>query len=170
MTASRRAKPQLPHLNVFTVQLLGKDDPSQEDPEVYIDRWRSYIASYTSVSYPPPRSFQPLPPYLLQETPTKGLTGCKYKPPFLRRWDYLSRPCETSLHVYTHRNRAITPDQPAPEVIAGNALEMKICVRTYRIFYVPNTADFFYKPSSPSLAGIPRRPKGTWLEKLETES
>lgn len=50
ITASRRAKSQLPRLNVFTVQLLGKDDPNQEDPEVYIDRWRSYIASYTSVS------------------------------------------------------------------------------------------------------------------------
>lgn len=40
---------QLPHLNVFTIQLLGKDDPNQEDPEIYIDRWRSYTASYTSV-------------------------------------------------------------------------------------------------------------------------
>ncbi|KAF9652603.1 hypothetical protein BDM02DRAFT_3153710 [Thelephora ganbajun] len=124
----------LPHLNVFTVQLLGKDDPSQEDPEIYIDRWRSYITSYTS------------------ETPTKGLAESKIKPPFLRR------------------NRAITPDHPVPAVIAGNALEMKICVRTYRIFYVSNTVDFFYKPSPPSLAGIPRRSKGVWFEKLKAES
>jgi paired amphipathic helix protein Sin3a len=40
---------QLPHLNVFTIQLLGKDDPNQEDPEIYIDRWRLYITSYASV-------------------------------------------------------------------------------------------------------------------------
>lgn len=43
-------KLQFPHLNVFTIQLLGKDDPNQGDPEIYIDRWRSYISSYTSVS------------------------------------------------------------------------------------------------------------------------
>jgi len=124
----------LPHLNVFTVQLLGKDDPSQEDPEIYIDRWRSYIASYTS------------------EIPTKGLIEPKSKSPFLRR------------------NRGIIPDHPAPAVVADNALEMKICVRTYHIFYVSNTADFFYKPSPPLLTGIPRRPKGAWFEKLKAES
>jgi hypothetical protein len=62
------------------------------------------------------------------------------------------------------------PDHPAPAVVAGNALEMKICVRTYRVFYVPNTADSFYKPSPPSLAGIPRRPKGEWFEKLKIGS
>jgi len=123
----------LPHLNVFTVQLLGKDDPNQEDPELYIDRWRLYIASYTS------------------ENPTKGLTESKSKPPFLRR------------------NRATISDHPAPAVIASNALEMKICVRTYRIFYVSNTVDSFYKPSPPSLAGIPRRPKGAWFDKLTVE-
>jgi len=121
-------------LNVFTVQLLGKDDPSQEDPEIYIDRWRSYVASYTS------------------ETPTKSLTESKIKPPFLRR------------------NRMIVPDHPVPAVVAGNALEMKICVRTYRIFYVSNTTDTFYKPSPPPLAGIPRRLKGAWFEKLKGES
>ena len=49
MITSCPAKIQLPHLNVFTIQLLGKDDPNQEDPEIYIDRWRSYITSYTSV-------------------------------------------------------------------------------------------------------------------------
>jgi len=124
----------LPHLNVFTIQLLGKDDPNQEDPEIYIDRWRSYTASYTS------------------ETTTKGLTESRIKPPFLRR------------------NRVITPNHPSPAVIADNALEMKICVRTYHIFYVPNTADFFYKHSPPSLAGIPRRPGGTWFRKLNADS
>ena len=72
---------------------------------------------------------------------------------------------EVALHI--HRNRAIVPDHPAPAVVAGNALEMKICVRTYRTFYVSNTADFFYKPSPPSLAGIPRRFKGAWFAKLK---
>ena len=47
---------------------------------------------------------------------------------------------------------------------------MKICVRTYRIFYVSNTADSFYKPSPPSPSGIPQRPKGTWFEKLKAGS
>jgi paired amphipathic helix protein Sin3a len=50
INGSCRVKLQLPHLNVFTVQLLGKDDPNQENPEIYIDRWKSYITSYTSVS------------------------------------------------------------------------------------------------------------------------
>jgi len=124
----------LPHLNVFTVQLLGKDDPNQENPEIYIDRWKSYITSYTS------------------ETPTKGLTRSKIKPPFLRR------------------NRAITPDHPTPAVTAGNALEVKICVRTYRIFYVPCTTDFFYKHLPSLSTEIPQRPKGAWFEKLRAES
>ena len=63
----------------------------------------------------------------------------------------------------------IVPDHPAPAVVAGNALEMKICVRTYRTFYVSNTADFFYKPSPTSLAGTPWRFKGAWFTKLKGE-
>ena len=50
LTTPRGVQSQLPSLSVFTIQLLGKDDPNQEDPEIYIDRWRSYITSYTSVS------------------------------------------------------------------------------------------------------------------------
>ena len=74
IAASRRAESQLPRLNVFTVQLLGKDDPSQEDPEVYIDRWRSYIASYTSVSSPPTAVVPTTYPFIAGN-PYKGLDG-----------------------------------------------------------------------------------------------
>jgi len=169
--ATRWVKLQLPHLNVFTVQLLGKDDPSQEDPEIYIDRWRSYITSYTSVSNLLGTAAPTTHQLFTTGNSYKGLdrteeqvsVPSKVRLPYLRSYGVL-------LHVCTNRNRGIIPDHPAPAVVADNALEMKICVRTYHIFYVSNTADFFYKPSPPLLTGIPRRPKGAWFEKLKAES
>jgi len=66
-------------LNVFTVQLLGKDDPSQEDPEFYIDRWRSYIASYTSVSSFLGTAIPTVYQYVITGNPHKGLDGIQYQ-------------------------------------------------------------------------------------------
>ena len=170
-TASCRVELQLPHLNVFTVQLLGKDDPSQEDPELYIDRWRSYITSYTSVSGLLPVSALTIYHPIITGASYKGFSGIQEQASVPSKVGLpQSRSHKGFLHFYAHRNRTIVPDHPAPAVIAGNALEMKICVRTYRTFYVSNTADFLYKPSPPSLVGIPRGPKGAWFEKLKTKS
>ena len=164
--SSYRVKLQLPHLNVFTVQLLGKGDPSQEDPEFYIDRWRSYITSYTSVSSLLGIAIPTIDRFVTAGNPHEELDGIQTQvsiPP------KVGIPLLHSYRIFlqVHRNRAIVPDHPAPAVVAGNALEMKICVRTYHIFYVSNTADFLYRPSPPSQAGIPRRIKGTWFEKLK---
>ena len=32
--------------------------------------------------------------------------------------------------------------EPVPDVLARGALELRVCVRTYRLFYVPDTEDF----------------------------
>ena len=164
-----RVKSQLPHLSVFTVQLLGKDDPSQEDPEFYIDRWRSYITSYTSVSSLPSKSASTTHHFVTIGTSYKGLGGIQEQAPVPSKVG-LPQSHSEDIFLYVYRNRANVSDHPVPTVVAGNALEMKICVRTYRIFYVSNTADFFYKPSPPSLAGVPRRRKGGWFEKLKAGS
>lgn len=165
--ASYPVKTQLPRLNVFTIQLLGKDDPNQEDPEIYIDRWRSYIASYTSVGGNG-TFVSTIYRFVPTGDPYEGLDGVQNQPSVPSKVWLPQLYCHNVfLRIHTCRNLAITPDYHIPAVIADNALEMKICVRTYHIFYVPNTADFFYKYSLPSLTGIPRRLKGTWFEKLK---
>lgn len=40
---------QNPELKSMSLQLLGNGDPSREEPEVYVQRWQSYIESFTSV-------------------------------------------------------------------------------------------------------------------------
>jgi hypothetical protein len=72
---SCQVKLQIPHLNVSTVQLLGKDDPSQEDPEFYLDRWRSYITSYTSVSSPLGTTVPSIYRFVTTGNPYKGPDG-----------------------------------------------------------------------------------------------
>ncbi|KAK7470657.1 hypothetical protein VKT23_002080 [Stygiomarasmius scandens] len=59
---------------------------------------------------------------------TAGVLSAKINPPFLRR--NLPRPSQS-------------PDTEAqPEVVGADGLEIKICVRTYRVFYVSNTEDY----------------------------
>ncbi|KAG6809875.1 hypothetical protein H0H92_014314 [Tricholoma furcatifolium] len=63
---------------------------------------------------------------------TEGVSPAKVKSPFLRR----SLP----------RSSGDTP--PPPTTVSRDALEIKVCVRTYRLFFVSNTEDYMWAVSS----------------------
>ena len=76
----------------------------------------------------------------VQLSTTEGLS-LKHREPFLRR----SLPKEV-------------PEDPPTNVETRSGLELKICVNTYKIFFVDNTEDFFRRKKSDmigSLAGLP---------------
>ncbi|THV08566.1 hypothetical protein K435DRAFT_708465 [Dendrothele bispora CBS 962.96] len=60
---------------------------------------------------------------------TIGVPLAKINTPFLRRNLNLSYPTSNS-------------EPPQPDVIGADGLEVKICVRTYRLFYVSDTEDY----------------------------
>ncbi|KAF8880058.1 histone deacetylase complex, SIN3 component [Infundibulicybe gibba] len=58
---------------------------------------------------------------------TEGVAASKIKPPFLRR------------------NLPTVVREVPPEVYTQDGLEIKVCVRTYRLFFVSHTEDFLWK-------------------------
>ena len=44
--------------------------------------------------------------------------------------------------------RTVKTSAPASPIYGDSALEIKICVRTYRMFFVAGTADFMWRPYS----------------------
>jgi paired amphipathic helix protein Sin3a len=46
------------------------------------------------------------------------------------------------------------PDEPPTNIETKSGLELKICVNTYKIFFVDNTEDFFYRRRSKSINGL----------------
>ncbi|KII91290.1 hypothetical protein PLICRDRAFT_105502 [Plicaturopsis crispa FD-325 SS-3] len=63
---------------------------------------------------------------------TPGLTASRIKRPFLRR------------QVNIHR----AANDADPPVVGRGGLEIKVCVRTYRLFFVSNTEDFLWRVHS----------------------
>ncbi|EGN92496.1 hypothetical protein SERLA73DRAFT_117204 [Serpula lacrymans var. lacrymans S7.3] len=61
---------------------------------------------------------------------TEGLSHSRMKRPFLRK------------------NLPSTADRAPPDVIAQGALEIRVCVRTYRLFYVSHTEDFLQRSTT----------------------
>ncbi|KAG6837451.1 hypothetical protein H0H93_008994 [Arthromyces matolae] len=61
---------------------------------------------------------------------TEGVSATKIKSPFLRR------------------NLPSSVRESPPGCVSQDGLEIKICVRTYRLFFVSNTEDFMWKVSS----------------------
>ena len=60
----------------------------------------------------------------------------------------------TPRNVFLHRNsrRASKNAQRLTSAVVHNGLECKVCLSTYRLFYVENTEDYFYIPGSLSRA------------------
>lgn len=136
----------------MTMQLLGKADPSTDDAETVAQRWKLYIESYVLTH------------------PTEGVRR-EPKNPFLRRY----------VLGLTHQFGSDQDlrnffDAPLTETgcHAKNGLEIRVCIRTYRIFFVSDTADYFWrfgdgarKQAMEFLPGIEEKKKGRfdmWLE------
>ncbi|KAH8116164.1 hypothetical protein DFH11DRAFT_1832383 [Phellopilus nigrolimitatus] len=125
----------------MTIQLLGKDDASFDDYDVYTGRWQAYIDSFVS------------------DEITRGLTDADVKPPFLSR-----------------NYRAVKKNPPSSAFVSRSGLEIKVCVRTYRMFFVSQTEDFLWREWSPQeLKEVAKRSKARvarsrlWLERFSKE-
>ncbi|KAF8574590.1 hypothetical protein K439DRAFT_1649744 [Ramaria rubella] len=98
----------------FTIQLLGKEDVRDDDSPAIIDRWNQYMESYQKAGQA-----------RMLDAPT--YSNSPKKLPFLRR---------------TMRPEKVTP--PTPSVVSHSGLEIQVCMRTYRLFFVWHTEDSVY--------------------------
>lgn len=74
------------------------------------------------------------------------------------------------------RNVPLSAKRVQPDVASRSNLEIKVCVRTYRFFYVTNTEDFLWKyRSKPEMESSFKRLKKRnelrqeWMKKIEEE-
>ncbi|KAI0302797.1 hypothetical protein B0F90DRAFT_1627282 [Multifurca ochricompacta] len=106
----------LPESKMITFQLLSKDGSSLDDAEVLSGRWQGYVEGFVS------------------EVETPGVSVLKVRRPFLRR----SLPATMSTAV-----SAVSAGEQS--FCARGGLEIKVCVRTYRLFYVSRTEDVLWR-------------------------
>lgn len=129
-----------------TIQLLGKDDTRTDDSEMLAERWQAYVDSFVSV-----RLHEP------------AIDPCSINlnrsPESHHRWRttgprQASVPSEVRVHIlcdstitdsYFVRNIPASAMVSTPAVLARGALETRICIRTYRLFFVWDTEDFLWR-------------------------
>ncbi|KAH7882268.1 hypothetical protein F5I97DRAFT_1816924 [Phlebopus sp. FC_14] len=92
----------------------------------------------------------------VSDASTQGLPSTRLKRPFLRR------------------NVPPSLMKTIPEVVARGSLEIRVCVRTYRLFYVPKTEDYLCrilsdteKPLFAQKRQIMKEKQELWLRKIE---
>ena len=174
---------------MITFQLLSKDGSSLDDAEVLSGRWQAYVEGFVS------------------EAETPGVPAAKVRRPFLRRYGTSHPPPPLSwshirklTHIARYRNRSLPTSAtsttgdgnsgPSPGTDAGTrgpgagqdfyargGLEIKVCVRTYRLFYVSRTEDVLWR--TPSAAETERanerlatrdEARARWFEKFTSTS
>ncbi|KAH9814418.1 hypothetical protein DFH28DRAFT_1082996 [Melampsora americana] len=105
----------LSHLQAMRIQLVGGDDISPEDYEAVEKAWSSYMQSYGDMSV----------------DRTIGLGSYKIKPAFLRRNVRLVR-------------KSIGKVDPKM-FLTQPGLGVRVCMRSYRLFFSPNTSDLLFR-------------------------
>lgn len=135
----------LPESKMLTFQLLSKDGSSLDDAEVLSGRWQAYVEGFVS------------------ETETPGVPAGKVRRPFLRR----------SFPGGTTPTPTKAPRGDGLDFYARGGLEIKVCVRTYRLFYVSRTEDVLWRVQAAAereraAARLVARDAGRarWLEKF----
>ncbi|KZT07953.1 uncharacterized protein LAESUDRAFT_698018 [Laetiporus sulphureus 93-53] len=105
-----------PEKRTVTIQLLGKDDPNPEDPELVNGRWQAYVESYVA------------------DDETRDIIMPSSRRPYLQR--------------YYHSTISSSPAPEEPDIIVDGGLKIKVCVRTYRLFYMSHSEDFLCRVRS----------------------
>jgi paired amphipathic helix protein Sin3a len=133
----------------MAIQLIGKDDSSFDDAEVLTGRWQAYIDSYVSVRITHFFSFSPswLLTYYDTEREYRGCITCpgQLAIPSQVSPNQLSFYSYTSLTALLFRNIPAKVRDTQPDVVTQDGQEIKVCVRTYRLFYVPEKEDYLWK-------------------------
>jgi len=133
---------------LVTFQLLSKDGSSLDDAEVLSGRWHAYVEGFVS------------------DAETPGVPTGKVRRPFLRRSVLNITALFLSIYMVslTIANRSLPASATTTtgtgvdsgsgtgaghDFHARGGLEIKVCVRTYRLFYVSRTEDVLWRtPSS----------------------
>jgi paired amphipathic helix protein Sin3a len=122
----------LPDENVFRIdwdstsgamgmQLLGKDEDEGVDEEVLFERWQTYVDAFVSVKS------------IFVSSPTSALTA-------LAQTDAQTPTTIRARPPFLHRSLK-GADRASADVLARGGLGIKVCVRTYRLFFVPGSED-----------------------------
>lgn len=116
------------------MQLLGKDDHIQDDLISSEEKWSLYVDQFVQLSASDPS----------KHLRNSSSPGVKRSEPFLKR----NLPVQVG-------------DDPPLDVETSSGLELKICVNTYKIFFVDNTEDYFRRKKNTTaaadIAGIGKR-------------
>jgi paired amphipathic helix protein Sin3a len=173
---------------MITFQLLSKDGSSLDDAEVLSGRWQAYIEGFVSdVETPGVATIKVRRPFLRRCAPS-SISLLLFSPPLNRRNRSLHHtPTATATAV---AGPAGPRPSPGSGVSAGagtkltkgpeqqhfytrGGLEIKVCVRTYRLFYVSRTEDVLWRTPSPpecegARAGAAKRDaaRTRWLERF----
>ncbi|KAL4073700.1 hypothetical protein J3A83DRAFT_4090896 [Scleroderma citrinum] len=93
----------------------------------------------------------------VSENTTHGLPSARLKQPFLRK------------------NLSQNVEQMTPHLTAQGTLEMQVCVRTYRVFYVSGTEDILYRTHTNAemsdlegKVGVAKERRKRWLDKAKS--
>ncbi|EGF99814.1 uncharacterized protein MELLADRAFT_94093 [Melampsora larici-populina 98AG31] len=113
----------LSHLQAMRIQLVGGDDISPEDYEAVEKAWSSYIESYADMSV----------------DRTIGLGNYEIKPAFLKR----------NVHSVRKSIGKIDPKM----FLTQPGLGVRVCMRSYKLFFSPNTSDLLFRKSIKSHQG-----------------
>jgi paired amphipathic helix protein Sin3a len=113
----------------MTFQLLSKDGSSLDDAEVLSGRWQAYVEGFVS------------------DAETSGVPPTKVRRPFLRRSVHSFFPFlpPAQLHHCIRSLPAKAVAGAGHDFYARGGLEIKVCVRTYRLFYVSRTEDVLWR-------------------------
>ncbi|KAN0116479.1 hypothetical protein V8E52_005860 [Russula decolorans] len=138
----------LPESKMITFQLLSKDGSSLDDAEVLSGRWHAYVEGFVS------------------DAETPGVPTTKVRRPFLRR----SLPAFATSRTGTG---AGSGSGAGLDFYARGGLEIKVCVRTYRLFYVSRTEDVLWRTASSAenerakaRLAVREATRAQWLEKF----
>lgn len=115
------------------------------------ERWNYYIQTYMMVS------------------PTEGIPLDKCRKVFLRR----NHPSEEDLPESTGSPREIVSNAMADGACNEENMEVRICVNTYRLFFMQNTEDFIVRTRKERMAmgqgqlrSVREKRKRRWREKV----
>ncbi|WAQ87726.1 hypothetical protein PtA15_8A632 [Puccinia triticina] len=107
------------------IQLIGGDEISQEDFDAIEKAWSDYIASFQDMSL----------------SRTLGLENFKLNPPFLNRNIKLVKKSTKDEPVTTKEEN----DFKEENFITETGLAIRICMRSYRMFFHPNTTEMLMR-------------------------
>ncbi|KAG9013164.1 Transcriptional regulatory protein sin3 [Tulasnella sp. JGI-2019a] len=150
----------LPDRQVVQIQLLAKDDASTDDAESMTERWKQYMASYVLRHQTEGVTAPTTLPFLSRNL-------LRFKSDVVDEDDVAGEdnaagesstphqhPHGTSANTTTPKARAPNPASPelTPPFKYGSrsGVAIKVCVRTYRMFFESRGEDWFYRKRTTS--------------------